>query len=44
LLALVAERLGLTARLYDAMALTRERRGGHEPGHVLGDLARRRSA
>jgi Transposase DDE domain group 1 len=39
LLALVADRVGLTAGLCDALALTRERRGGHEPGRVLCELA-----
>jgi hypothetical protein len=39
LLALVADRLGLTAGLCDALAGTRERGGGHEPGRVFGDLA-----
>jgi Transposase DDE domain group 1 len=39
LLALVADRLGLTAGLCDALLGTRERRGGHDPGRVFGDLA-----
>jgi hypothetical protein len=39
LFALVADRLGLTAGLCDALAGTRERGGGHEPGRVFGDLA-----
>ena len=39
LLALVADRVGLTAGLCDALAGTRERRGGHEPGRVFCDLA-----
>jgi Transposase DDE domain group 1 len=39
LLALVADRLGLTDGLCDALAGTRERRGGHEPGRVFCDLA-----
>jgi hypothetical protein len=39
LFALVADRVGLTAGLGDALALTRERRGGHAPGRVLCDLA-----
>jgi hypothetical protein len=39
LLALVADRVGLTAGLCDALAGTRERSGGHEPGRVFCDLA-----
>jgi len=39
LLALVADRVGLTAGLRDALEGTRERRGGHEPGRVSCDLA-----
>jgi Transposase DDE domain group 1 len=39
LLALVADRVGLTAGLCDALRGTRERRGGHEPGRVFCDLA-----
>jgi Transposase DDE domain group 1 len=39
LLALVADRVGLTAGLCDALQGTRERRGGHEPGRVFCDLA-----
>jgi hypothetical protein len=39
LLALTADRLGLTGGLGDALAGTRERQGGHEPGRVLCDLA-----
>ncbi|MGZ4251827.1 MAG: IS1380 family transposase [Solirubrobacteraceae bacterium] len=39
LLALVADRVGLTAGLCDALSGTRERRGGHEPGRVFCDLA-----
>ena len=39
LLALVADRVGLTSGLRDALAGTRERRGGHEPGRVFCDLA-----
>jgi hypothetical protein len=39
LLALVADRLGLTDSLCDALVGTRERQGGHEPGRVLCDLA-----
>src|SRR5437879_2680966 len=39
LLALVAERVGLAGGLGDALAGTRERRGGHEPGRVFCDLA-----
>jgi Transposase DDE domain group 1 len=39
LLALVADRVGLTGGLCDALAGTRERRGGHDPGRVFCDLA-----
>jgi hypothetical protein len=39
LLALVAGRLGLTAGLSAALAGTRERRSGHDPGRVFCDLA-----
>jgi hypothetical protein len=39
LLALVAERLGLTDGLCAALASTRERRSAHDPGRVLSDLA-----
>ena len=39
LLALVADRVGLTAGVCDALEGTRERRGGHEPGRVFCDLA-----
>jgi len=39
LLALVADRVGLTAGLSEALAGTRERRGGHQPGRVFCDLA-----
>jgi hypothetical protein len=39
LLALVADRVGLTDGLCDALEGTRERRGGHEPGRVFCDLA-----
>ena len=39
LLALVADRVGLTAGLCEALEGTRERRGGHEPGRVFCDLA-----
>jgi hypothetical protein len=39
LLALVADRVGLTGRLSDALAGTRRRRCGHEPGRVFCDLA-----
>jgi hypothetical protein len=39
LLALVADRVGLTGGLCDALAGTRERRSGHEPGRVFCDLA-----
>jgi len=38
-LALVADRVGLTAGLCDALEGTRERRSGHQPGRVFGDLA-----
>jgi Transposase DDE domain group 1 len=39
LLALIADRLGLTDGLRDALAGTRERQGGHDPGRVVCDLA-----
>lgn len=39
LLAELADRLGLTAALSEALADTRERSGGHDPGRVLRDLA-----
>ena len=39
MLALVADRVGLTGGLCDALEGTRERRGGHEPGRVFCDLA-----
>ena len=39
LLALAADRLGLTDWLCDALAGTRERQGGHDPGRVFCDLA-----
>jgi hypothetical protein len=39
LLALVADRVGLTGGLRDALRGTRERHGGHEPGRVACDLA-----
>jgi hypothetical protein len=39
LLALVAQRLGLTDGLSAALEDTRERRSGHDPGRVLCDLA-----
>jgi hypothetical protein len=39
LLALVAQRLGLTDGLCAALAGTRERRSAHDPGRVLCDLA-----
>jgi hypothetical protein len=39
LLALVAERLGLTDALGWALAGTRERRSAHDPGRVFCDLA-----
>ena len=39
LLALVAQRLGLTDGLCGALASTRERRSAHDPGRVLCDLA-----
>src|SRR5450755_1011251 len=39
LLALVAERVGLSGGLCDALRDTRERRCGHEPGRVFCDLA-----
>jgi hypothetical protein len=39
LLVELADRLGLTAALAEAMAPTRERRSAHDPGMVLRDLA-----
>jgi len=39
LLALVADRIGLTDGLRDALEGTRERRSAHEPGRVFCDLA-----
>ena len=39
LLPLVAARLGFTGGLSDALAGTRERRSGHDPGRVFCDLA-----
>jgi len=39
LLALLAEPLGLMGGLSDALAGTRERRPGHDPGRVFCDLA-----
>jgi hypothetical protein len=39
LLALTAQKLGLTEGLSDALAGTRQRRRGHDPGRVLADLA-----
>jgi hypothetical protein len=39
LLALVADRVGLTGGLCDALEGTRERRSGHAPGRVFCDLA-----
>jgi hypothetical protein len=39
LLVELADRLGLTATLSEAMASTRERRSAHDPGVVLRDLA-----
>jgi hypothetical protein len=39
LLALVAQRIGLADGLSGALAGTRERRSGHDPGRVLCDLA-----
>jgi hypothetical protein len=39
LLALAADRLGLTGELSTALAGTRERQGGHDPGRVFCDLA-----
>ena len=39
LLAELSDRLGLTRALSELLGDTRERRGGHDPGHVLRDLA-----
>ena len=39
LLADVADELGLTGALSEAMSVTRQRRGGHDRGKVLCDLA-----
>ena len=39
LLVELADRLGLTAALAEAMASTRERRSAHDPGVVVRDLA-----
>src|SRR4051812_28026117 len=39
LVAEVADRLGLTGELSDALADVRERRGRHDPGRVIRDLA-----
>jgi hypothetical protein len=39
LLALVADRVGLTGGLSDALDATRERRSAHDPGRVFCDLA-----
>jgi hypothetical protein len=39
LLVALADRLGLTAALSEALADTRVRRSAHDPGHVLRDLA-----
>src|SRR5690606_8407572 len=39
LLVELADRLGLTAALVEAMAPTRERRSAHDPGAVVRDLA-----
>src|SRR3954451_14105199 len=39
LLAGLAQATGLTQALSEAMASTRERRSGHDPGQVLADLA-----
>jgi hypothetical protein len=39
LVAEAADRLGLTAELSDALAGVRERRGRHDPGRVIRDLA-----
>lgn len=35
----LADRVGLTAAFSTAMASTRRRAGGHDPGHILRDLA-----
>ncbi len=39
LLAGVADRVGLTAALSEGLVGVRERRGGHDPGRVIRDLA-----
>jgi hypothetical protein len=39
LLALIADRMGLTGGLCDALESTRQRRSGHDPGRVFCDLA-----
>jgi hypothetical protein len=39
LLAEAADRLGLTDALSRALAGVRERRGGHDPGRIVRDLA-----
>jgi len=39
LLVELADRVGLTAALSDALASTRERRSAHDPGRVLRDVA-----
>jgi hypothetical protein len=39
LLVELADRVGLTGALSDALALTRERRSAHDPGRVLRDVA-----
>jgi hypothetical protein len=39
LVAQAADRLGLTDALSDALAPMRERRGRHDPGRVVRDLA-----
>ena len=39
LLVELADRVGLTSALSDALAGTRERRSAHDPGHVLRDVA-----